>query len=37
MTPRVAPRVSPAKRAVTAPAAPKAPATADTGGDWETF
>jgi len=37
MTPRVAPRVSPAKRAVTAPAAPKAPATAETAGDWEKF
>ncbi|WP_250483597.1 methyl-accepting chemotaxis protein [Caballeronia sp. GaOx3] len=37
MTPRVAPRVSPARRADTAPAAPKAPATAETAGDWETF
>ncbi|MDR5742906.1 methyl-accepting chemotaxis protein [Caballeronia sp. LZ029] len=37
MTPRATPRVSPAKRPATAPAAPKAPATADTGGDWETF
>ncbi|SPB16364.1 methyl-accepting chemotaxis protein [Caballeronia novacaledonica] len=31
------PRVAPPKRTVAAPAAPKAPANANAGGDWETF